>query len=178
MHNYSSANSARQKMYNWATLNQKVFRRLGFLMEKSEIDATVNCKPGAVEVLLMRVQRHIADIRAGKRPDISTSGSPVGGDYGAGFGGALMAPPSASAQDGGAAMASQQAYTAAVNAVGSGGAGSGADGAVMAEKDATIRELSETIDILELKVKKLEQVRGSVCVSPLFSARPSPLSCS
>ena len=24
MHNYSSANSARQKMYNWATLNQKV----------------------------------------------------------------------------------------------------------------------------------------------------------
>jgi hypothetical protein len=27
MHNYSSANSVRQKMYNWATLNQKVRAR-------------------------------------------------------------------------------------------------------------------------------------------------------
>ena len=33
-----------------------------------------------------------------------------------------------------------------------------ADTALLAEKDATIAELNETISILELKVKKLEQL--------------------
>jgi len=67
LHNYSSANSLRQKLYNWATLNrkkdanrllrsgprksphytpEKVFRRLNFDVKKAEIEAIVNCKPG------------------------------------------------------------------------------------------------------------------------------------
>lgn len=36
LHNYSSANSMQQKMYNWSTLNTKVFRKLGFQLPKED----------------------------------------------------------------------------------------------------------------------------------------------
>ena len=38
------------------------------------------------------------------------------------------------------------------------GGGVVVDSAIVAEKDATIRELKETVEILELKIKKLEQL--------------------
>lgn len=157
MHNYSPANSVRQKMYNWATLNQKVFRRLNFMLEKSEIDAIVACKPGAVEVLLMRLQRHIAEIRSGKRQlsasveqSAPTSFANYAGGSGLASGGATgsASSPYHGTMTGGHASAA--------------GAGLGSDTeALLAEKNATISELQETIEILELKVKKLEQVRVS-----------------
>jgi hypothetical protein len=37
-----------QKLYNWTTLNQKVFRRLGFLLAKGECEACARMEPGAV----------------------------------------------------------------------------------------------------------------------------------
>jgi hypothetical protein len=183
MHNYSGANSVRQKMYNWATLNQKVFRRLGFLVDKPEIDAVVGCKPGAVELLLMRLQRHIAEMR---RTATSPSGIPALMDLPAAAGGAgagaaasayggsdgsMMQPRFDGAGVGsGAAAPAGGVGGAAVGprgvAAGAGGVspagGSGLDGvdaAIIAEKDATIGDLRETIEILELKIKKLEQVR-------------------
>ena len=36
LHNYSGANSLQQKLYNWNTLNTKVFRKLGFSLPKAE----------------------------------------------------------------------------------------------------------------------------------------------
>ncbi|RHY28712.1 hypothetical protein DYB32_005762, partial [Aphanomyces invadans] len=56
MHNYSSANSLTQKQYNWGTLNTKVLKRLGFQLTKKEIDDIVQCKPGAVEEFLSKLQ--------------------------------------------------------------------------------------------------------------------------
>ena len=45
LHNYSSANSIPQKMYNWSTLNQKVFKRhLGFVLAKQELEAICSCE--------------------------------------------------------------------------------------------------------------------------------------
>lgn len=145
MHNYSPANSVRQKMYNWATLNQKVFRRLQFPVERAEIDAIVGCKPGAIELLLFRLQRHIAEIRAGRK-QISSSrvgsgtldgGSSIHGDTWGSQSGGNTAPP------GGGSLS---------------GTGVQVSPSVLEEKDATITELQETIDILELKVRKLEQL--------------------
>ncbi|CAK4084414.1 unnamed protein product [Aphanomyces euteiches] len=63
MHNYSSANSVTQKQYNWSTLNSKVLKRLGFQLAKREIDDIVNCKPGAVEEFLTKLQVKIANYR-------------------------------------------------------------------------------------------------------------------
>lgn len=52
----SSANGSTQKMYNWNTLNQKVFKRMGFTIPKSECDAIVNCQQGAIERVLKMVK--------------------------------------------------------------------------------------------------------------------------
>jgi len=36
LHNYSPANSLQQKLYNWNTLNAKVFRKLGFQLHRDD----------------------------------------------------------------------------------------------------------------------------------------------
>ena len=46
LHNYSSANGTTQKMYNWNTLNQKVFKRLGFTLAKTDFEPICNCQVG------------------------------------------------------------------------------------------------------------------------------------
>lgn len=57
----SGAHAQAQKMYNWTTLNQKVFRRLGFLLEKAEYLPVTNGEPGAIERVLKLVRARIAE---------------------------------------------------------------------------------------------------------------------
>ncbi|SCQ16282.1 conserved Plasmodium protein, unknown function [Plasmodium ovale] len=52
LHNYSKANSVNQKKYNWNTLNEKVFKRLGFKIDKKHVEEIVNCKYMGVEKVL------------------------------------------------------------------------------------------------------------------------------
>ncbi|KAI8850757.1 putative flagellar protein 1 [Chytridium lagenaria] len=60
MHNYSSANAISQKMYNWNTLNQKVFRKIGYTASQDLIKDIVACKPGHVEYLLYEVRKKVS----------------------------------------------------------------------------------------------------------------------
>ncbi|TMW63285.1 hypothetical protein Poli38472_002226 [Pythium oligandrum] len=53
MHNYSPANSVKQKQYNWTTLNRKVLKRLNLYLTKEDVDDLVLCRSGAVEHLLI-----------------------------------------------------------------------------------------------------------------------------
>merc|ERR1719272_1705245 len=59
MHNFSAANSTNTKMYNWTTLNQKVLRKLGYLMHPQDIDDVVKATPGAIERVLRVLQEKI-----------------------------------------------------------------------------------------------------------------------
>ncbi|CRG96842.1 conserved Plasmodium protein, unknown function [Plasmodium gallinaceum] len=52
LHNYSKAHSINQKKYNWNTLNEKVFKRLGFKIDKKGVEEIVNCKYMGVEKVL------------------------------------------------------------------------------------------------------------------------------
>lgn len=52
LHNYSAAHSVSQKTYNWNTLNQKVFKKIGFTLTKKEIEDAVNCMPDTIEKIL------------------------------------------------------------------------------------------------------------------------------
>jgi len=52
----SGAHGLTQKLYNWTTLNQRVFKKLDFVLAKSECEAVVNCDPGAVERVLKLVK--------------------------------------------------------------------------------------------------------------------------
>ena len=56
LHNYISANSTRQKMNNWNTLNNKVLKKMGFQLAASDIESVVNCVPDAIERVLKLVQ--------------------------------------------------------------------------------------------------------------------------
>jgi len=55
VHNYPSANSFAQKMYNWNTLSEKVFKKMGFTLLQEEKEAISNCAPQAVERLLKKL---------------------------------------------------------------------------------------------------------------------------
>lgn len=56
LHNYVAANSTKQKMNNWNTLNIKVFKKMGFQLSPQDIESVVNCVPDAVERVLKLVQ--------------------------------------------------------------------------------------------------------------------------
>eukprot|EP00070_Physeter_catodon_P037012 XP_028343906.1 sperm flagellar protein 1-like [Physeter catodon] len=64
LHNYSAANAVERKSYNWSTLNQKVFRRLGMRLEPQEIQDIVNARPGAVEKVLALYRQQAAEYSA------------------------------------------------------------------------------------------------------------------
>lgn len=66
LHNYSAASSQRQKLYNWNTLQQKVFKKIGFQMDQKHVDDIVNCVPGAVEKLLKNFQVKVTQIQQRK----------------------------------------------------------------------------------------------------------------
>ena len=57
----SSAHGLAQKQYNWSTLNQRVFRRLGFVVAASECEAVALCEAGAVERVLKLLRTRITD---------------------------------------------------------------------------------------------------------------------
>lgn len=60
LHNYSPSNSYAQKTYNWNTLNQKAFKKMGFQLTKDEIESLVTSKKWSLENVLIKIQRHMS----------------------------------------------------------------------------------------------------------------------
>jgi hypothetical protein len=153
LHSYPAANSFSQKSYNWATLNQKVFKKMAFQLTKEEIEALSNCMPQAVERMLKKLQNAMAKYGARKQDDEPSTarGQPSARTE-------YQPPPpkpvAARASGGGAVRASGSSAP-------TGGSPSAADESLhaqLAEKDAQLSELAETVDILEVKIQKLEQL--------------------
>lgn len=75
LHNYSGANSMDRKMYNWSTLNrectfvsfryfslrfvERVFKKIGLHVPRSEMEDLANAKAGAIEGLLRRLMEKV-----------------------------------------------------------------------------------------------------------------------
>jgi len=139
IHNYSAAHSMQQKLYNWNTLNQRVFRRMGFLLSKSDIEKVTSCVPEAIERALRVVQLKLSEYSA-EHQDFSPGQSKDSPDQTA------VRPAKIPV-----AMAQPRTMARPV------------DPDLLGEKDNTIREMKETIEvksmqIMELKIKKLEQL--------------------
>jgi predicted house-cleaning noncanonical NTP pyrophosphatase (MazG superfamily) len=66
LHNYSAAHSVSQKTYNWNTLNQKLFKKLGFTLTKKDMEDAVNCVPDTIERILRVLQLNIANYQERK----------------------------------------------------------------------------------------------------------------
>ena len=178
LHNYSSANSAQQKAYNWATLNQKVFRKLGFHVEHAVVQDIVGAKLGAIEGTLLQLRTKMAQFqtrRAARGPARSARGAHAvrqqmlhpghmstqadAGDAArgarvaaaveAGAMGAVAAPPPPPTEPT-PVHTQAQAHADQLQAA--------VDAEMLVEKEQTIQELRETNEILEFKVQKLEQL--------------------
>lgn len=79
LHNYAAANGVSQKMYNWNTLNKKVFGPLSYQMSSADIEAVVLGKSGAIERVLYDIQNRMAQYKArqkgggSREPDSNTN---------------------------------------------------------------------------------------------------------
>ena len=49
------------KLYNWSTLNDRVFRKLGFVLTTSECHDCATAKPGAIERVLRMLLYQLQD---------------------------------------------------------------------------------------------------------------------
>ena len=137
---------SRRPGYNWATLNSKVFRKLGFHVDQSDVQDVCTSKPGAIERALLDLRAKLATYkprRGGGGAVPSRGARPPPGPRGPGQG----------ATAGGARSVAAPAHTAP-----SGGMQQQVDAELLIEKEQDIQELRETVEILEFKVQKLEQL--------------------
>ncbi|XP_068130180.1 sperm flagellar protein 1 [Hyperolius riggenbachi] len=61
MHNYVPANSAQQKISNWTTLNKKVLSKMSFSVPDDVVRKIVQCSPGVVELVLNSLRQKIEE---------------------------------------------------------------------------------------------------------------------
>ena len=134
---HSGAHSTQQKLYNWHTLNQKVFKHLGCSVQKLDCERIVNAEPGVIEQVLKMLRARLqlrleAQYSAPEEPPRSVE------------------PPmrtrvlqSAPAQQQRAPPARQHPLPAEAS---------------LALSDVLVAELRDTNQILETKVEKLERL--------------------
>lgn len=138
LHNYTAASSLKHKMYNLETLNARVLKRLGYVLPRSLIEDVANCKAGAVEQVLNKLQFKMAKYRERKFTD---EGSPHG-----------------HRQDDSVPETNPRQGNVQQKNAGGGNVRITIDQNILLEKEQQIRDLQENVEILELKVAKLEQL--------------------
>lgn len=169
IHNYSTANSVQQKIYNFEALNNRVLRKIGFQLTRTQIEDIVNCRTGAIEYALNLLQFKMAKYRE-KLSNRDRSNTPNSRGSHVGPRGAPDRSPAPVAETPVAVPVKQKQVTAASgeakkqseNGVTPGVPGKSIQTVVkeeiLIEKEQQIRELQETVEILTLKISKLEQL--------------------
>lgn len=163
LHNYGPANSTQQKVYNLESLNNRVLRKIGFQLTKSQIEDIVNCRTGAVEYVLNTLQFKMAKYREKRAQRQMRGGSDAGSPVSQGP--AQHSPSPAAVQPREeprrAAPAKATAPAAAPRSSVKAAKPSVKESVseeILLEKEQQIRELQETVEILTLKISKLEQL--------------------
>lgn len=148
LHNYAPASSLKQKVYNFDTLNKRVLKKLGYVIPKPLIEDVATAKPGAVEFVLNAVQIKMAKYRERKvSGEGHSGGSQSGGNNAQHQDGRSVAQRNSGGGENRDAGGNRNKDVGAV-----------IDEEILMEKEQQIRELQETVEILELKVAKLEQL--------------------
>jgi hypothetical protein len=158
LHNYAPANSLKQKHYNFETLNTRVLKKFGYTIPRETIDDIVCCRPGAVEFVLNSLQYKMAKYREkkaiqgmkannnnGQTDDNTPEDSVTSRDIGQG-------------QDSNQGSSHYGRPSNPITPKDRRNIGIAVDEEILLEKEKQIRELQETIEILELKIAKLEQL--------------------
>lgn len=165
VHNYPAANNVRQKVYNHETLNTKVLKKLGFSIPRETIEDIVNAKPGVIEGVLNTLQIKMAKYRerkaAGGGDDQSQKEAPpqrqqnkvVLDNYGV-----PETQPRREQNKPNAAVPAPATHHVPASKNQKNNVVASVDEELLLEKEQTIRDLQETVEILELKIAKLEQL--------------------
>ncbi|OCT99085.1 sperm flagellar protein 1-like [Xenopus laevis] len=156
MHNYVPANSISQKLSNWTILNRKVLSKLSFSVPDDVIRKIVQCSPGVVELVLITLRQKIeekqrlnhisADLSQEQVPHNNTN---THSDKGYKSNGTELSPRQGAKAD--PASKTHQGYTQAAN-------GDSTLRFQLAEKEQALILSQETIEILQAKLRRLEQL--------------------
>jgi CH-like domain in sperm protein len=154
LHNYTPANSMKQKVYNFETLNTRVLRKINYCIPRPSIEEIVNGRPGSVEIVLNALQFKMAKYREKKSSTDSPPDSPGGyHNRDEGYGNESQSRASAKVPQSGNRSSSRGREGNSKSVV-----MASVDEEILIEKEQQIRELQETVEILELKIAKLEQL--------------------
>ncbi|EDQ85779.1 uncharacterized protein MONBRDRAFT_38733 [Monosiga brevicollis MX1] len=156
MHNYSPASSSKQKQENWGTLNSKVFKKLGLTVPESVVKGVIANKPGVIEVVLSNLRVKIEQYQ-------NRSGSAASAEWGE-LNPAPVRTGGRKKNTGGNRSPSRPHH----HANGSSNSFDVVSGPpydeiedptqALMEKDQSIIDYQETVEILQVKVRKLEQL--------------------
>ncbi|XP_059577386.1 sperm flagellar protein 1 isoform X1 [Alligator mississippiensis] len=175
MHNYVPANSTQQKLSNWAHLNRKVLARLNFSIPEDVVRKVVQCVPGAVELVLVPLRQRIEEKQRkskdlawrsaldensspetdpGDQPSAAARDSALVKQEGEGY----LSKPKANAA--GIYQESSKAERTAKAQPGYAQALQGDPRAhlQLAEREQALLVARETVQILQMKVRRLEQL--------------------
>mmetsp|Transcript_60783 Transcript_60783/g.144812 ORF Transcript_60783/g.144812 Transcript_60783/m.144812 type:complete len:245 (-) Transcript_60783:102-836(-) len=159
MHNYSSANSHSQKMYNWNTLNTKVLKKLGFQVHAQDLDEIIKASPGAIERVLKVLQERIGRSQQQRRHSHPRVPPPVqAADDGGRGHPSGHTPPGRRAGIGEPAGGPRESSQSSVPPPEVRRVQQEVDTELLLEKEQQIGELREMVVIMSEKIKKLEQL--------------------
>ncbi|XP_051507614.1 sperm flagellar protein 1 [Myxocyprinus asiaticus] len=155
LHNYTPAHSTQQKLSNWSTLNRKVFSKLNFHIPEDTMKKIVVSTAGYIELVLCSLREKIEEKTAGKvlngTQDLeyysTANGQPrLTENHQMNFETNHTNPATVK-------MAEKVSAFAAL--------GSNVDPAfrlILEEKEQAILALQETVEILQIKVNRLEHL--------------------
>lgn len=155
LHNYTPAHSTQQKLSNWSTLNRKVFSKLNFQVPEDLLKKIVVSTAGYIEPVLCSLKEKIEEKRSGKQFD-STQDLEY---YSTSYGqlrpvNHMMVFENTTATNPTTVMKTGKVSAAAA-------LGPKADPSVrllFEKKEQEILTLQETVEILQIKVNRLENL--------------------
>lgn len=137
LHNYVKASNHDTKTANWITLNAKVTKKMGFQINRSDIESVCKSEKGAIERVLYYVQLELASYQArcmNKEQQMLKKKAPAEIDL------------------------DHSAYDAKLRSKADGHKVAAAGYSSIKEKEEVIKDLRETISLLQVKAQKLEKL--------------------
>ncbi|XP_054846183.1 sperm flagellar protein 1-like [Eublepharis macularius] len=152
MHNYVPANSTQQKLSNWGHLNRKVLNKLNFSVPEDVIRKIVQCSPGVVELVLIPLRQKIEE-KQKQAKVLSTSYQELG---------MRSALEDSNYLDTGSSPKAKTDSTGPYNQDSPGSEkvtkGESALRLQLAEREQALLACQEAVQILQLKVRRLENL--------------------
>ncbi|XP_058535558.1 sperm flagellar protein 1 [Ochotona princeps] len=156
MHNYVPANSLQQKLSNWGHLNRKVLHKLNFSVPDDVMRKIAQCAPGVVELVLIPLRQRLEE-RQRRRKQGSGSLQELAPQDGSSY---MDVGLSQKAQRESVADPQGGAQLRGTQPPGQGQALQSNPNFVLqiAEKEQELLASQETVQVLQMKVRRLEHL--------------------